>query len=438
MSRLRRRLTLAGALTAAAWMPSLATAQQPVQVVEADSAQAVFERVFFLGLEEFGNLPRDLALGTTDQLTGGLAIASGNMPRLSSAGFSFTVDSVTGEPVLRTTSLGSVFVDRSLTNGKGVWSLGFSYQQADFDTIQGQSLREGIPVYEERGTFRDGGQVYAQYLGVFDLDTSVALASASYGLTDRVDLSVTVPLLHVQVTGEGTRDYDAARDLAREPDVVGPIYPGGKARFPVLRASYSGTGLGDIGVAAKVGLANGTRGGAAFVGEVRLPTGNEENAMGAGKATIRGSLVTSAHLTDSTTVHANAGATGGGIASGFIYAVGVDQTLLPSSRMTVSFGLMGDILTDRPTGLSPITVRTIPFDPGAPNVPNLRESREVVISTWGYNDFGTVALTRGAVGVKFNLGNGFLLVGSAMFRLNENGVQSKFTPIIGLERVWGR
>lgn len=432
MSRLRRRLTLAGALMAAAWMPSLATAQQAAPTIEADSAQAVFERVFFLGTDLFGNFPRELALQSAEQLTGGLSIASGTVPRLSSAGFSFTVDSVTGEPVLRTNSLGAVFVDRSLTNGKGVWSFGFSYQQADFDKIQGESLGTGIPVYEERGRFADGGEIYSQYLGVFDIDTSVALASASYGLTDRVDLSVTVPIIHVQVDGEGTRDYDVMRDYVLDPVFLDPFYPNGQGRFPLVRATYSGTGLGDIGLAAKVGLVNNDRGGAAFVGEVRLPTGKEENAMGAGKATVRGSLVASAHLTDSTTFHANAGGTGGGIASGFIYGVGVDQTLLPSSRMTVSFSIMGDILTDRPTGLVQIPIQRTPINPNDPR------SRDVTVSTWGFTDFGTVALTRGAVGVKFNLGNGFLLVGSALFRLNENGVQSKFTPIIGLERAWGR
>lgn len=429
MSRLPRRAILTGVLTLTVALPLPALAQETIRP---GSAQGVFERVFFLGSDLFGDFPQNLALASAEQLTGGLAIASGTVPRLSSAGFSFTVDSVTGEPVLRTNSLGSVFVDRSLTNGKGVWSFGFSYQQADFDQIQGESLDAGIPVYEERGVFPDGGQIYSQYLGVFDVDTSVALASASYGLTDRVDISMTVPILRVTVTGEGTRDYDVLRDYVLDPEFLDQFYPGGQGRFPLVRAEYSGTGLGDIGLAAKFGLANGTRGGAALVGEVRLPTGKEENAMGAGKATVRGSFVGSARVTETTTLHGNAGFTGGGVASGFVYAAGVDQTLLPSSRMTVSFSLMGDVLTDRPTGLTQIPVLSIPFNPNVPR------SRDVTVSTWGFTEFGTVALTRGAFGVKYNLGNGFLLVGSAMFRLNDNGVQSKFTPIVGLERAWGR
>jgi hypothetical protein len=428
MSRLRR-VALGGVLTLTAALPLSAQAQPTVQP---GSAQGVFERVFFLGSDLFGDFPQALAESAAEQLTGGLAVASGTVPRLSSAGFSFSVDSVTGEPVLRTNSLGSVFVDRSLTNGKGVWSIGFSFQRAEFDTIQGESLESGIPVYEERGVFPDGGEIYSQYLGVFDINTSVALASASYGLTDRVDVSVTIPILHVEVTGEGTRNYDVMRDYVLAPDVLEEFYPGGQGRFPLVRAEYSGTGLGDIGLAAKYGLANGARGGAALVGEVRLPTGKKENAMGAGKATVRGSFVGSARLTESTTVHANAGFTGGGIANGFIYAAGIDQTLLPSHRLTASFNLMGDVLRDRPTGLTQIPVLHIPYNPGNPR------SRDVTVSTWGFTDFGTVALTRGAFGVKFNLGNGFLLVGSAMFRLNENGVQSKVTPIVGLERVWGR
>lgn len=397
-----------------------------------DSARALFERVFFLGEDPTlsGDLSRSQALQSADLIADGVSLAAGTAPRLSSAGFSFTIDNVTGDPRLRSNSFGSLYVERALTNGRGVWSLGVSYQHASYDQVQGTPF-DAIPIWEERGTFPDGEQIYSGYYGDFTVDTDVFMTAFSYGVTDRLDVAASIPLMRVDVEGRGVRRYQVRRDWLIDPG-LDALYPGGEGELEVTRGSVSSTGVGDIGLSAKFGLTSGDRGGAAIVGEVRLPTGDKDNFRGAGQATVRAGLVTSGALGATTSVHGNAGFTGGGVANGFTYAAGVDQVLL-DSRLTVSFNFLGDVLQDLPTGLDEIVLLNLPL----PQPPGPRD-RAVVVRQFAFQDTGTVSLMRGAVSAKLHIGNQWLLVGSALFRLNDNGVQSKIVPTIGLEKTWTR
>jgi len=401
-------------------------------VAPAGTARALFERIFFLGDDPnlSGDVSRAQALQTADLVADGVSIAVGTAPRLSSAGFSFTIDSATGEPRLRSNSYGSLYVERALTNGKGIWSLGFTYQRSSYDQVQGESF-DGIPIWVETGTFSDGYQQYSGYYGVLDVNTDVAMTGFSYGVTDRLDIAATIPLVHVDVEGRGVRRYQVLRDWRTIPG-VDANYPGGQGEIEVTRGAVSNTGLGDIGMSAKFGLTSSDRGGVAVVGEVRLPTGDHDNFRGAGKAAVRGGLVTSAALGSTTSVHGNAGFTGGGVANGFTYAAGVDQVLL-GSRLTVSFNLIGDVLQDMPTGLNEVVLIDNPIAQ-----PPTETSRAVLLRQFAFLDTGAVSMMRGAASAKYHLGNQWLLVGSALFRMNDNGVQAKVVPTIGLEKTWTR
>ena len=185
-------------------------------------------------------------------------------------------------------------------------------------------------------------------------------------------------------------------------------------------------------MAAKFGLTSSDRGGVAVVGEVRLPTGDHDNFRGAGKTTIRGGLVTSAVLGNSTAVTATQASRALARRTASPTTAGIDQVLL-GSRLTVSFNLIGDVLQDMPTGLDEIVVFRIPI----PEPPGLR-GRDVTVRQFAFLDTGAVSMMRGAVSAKFHLVNQWLLVGSALFRMNDNGVQAKVAPMIGLEKTWTR
>jgi hypothetical protein len=96
----------------------------------------------------------------------------------------------------------------------------------------------------------------------------------NFGISDRIDVGVAMPLVRLQLSG--TR-IDTYRGTALTQAV----------------ASGSATGAGDLIVRAKY---NGLRVGAsglALVAEARLPTGNEQNLLGSGEATITPRFVAS-------------------------------------------------------------------------------------------------------------------------------------------------
>jgi hypothetical protein len=48
---------------------------------------------------------------------------------------------------------------------------------------------------------------------------------------------------------------------------------------------------------------------------------------------------------------------------------------------------------------------------------------------------GTVHLLLGAVGAKVAIGGSWLLTGTVLFPLNDNGIKPAVTPVIGFERA---
>src|SRR4051812_37597129 len=95
----------------------------------------------------------------------GIAIGVGNALSsfplgASSAGFTYLVNPTTGERELKTVSFGPVFVERALTNGKGVLNMGVAFQAAYFDTLQGVNMKDdGFPLFSQLGTYADGSGV---------------------------------------------------------------------------------------------------------------------------------------------------------------------------------------------------------------------------------------------------------------------------------------
>jgi hypothetical protein len=66
----------------------------------------------------------------------------------SSGGFAYTFDPALGTFSRQSSTFGSAFAERALTAGRGRWNLGFNFQRATYDSLEGQRLRDGdIRVY---------------------------------------------------------------------------------------------------------------------------------------------------------------------------------------------------------------------------------------------------------------------------------------------------
>jgi hypothetical protein len=166
--------------------------------------------------------------------------------------------------------------------------------------------------------------------------------------------------------------------------------------------------------------------------EVRLPTGDEDNLLGTGKTSAR--VVAGLSTRGSTgSVSVNGGYTFGGLTDEFNVAAGAEVALLAQKQLTVSFDVISQTLRD--TVVDPeqlVSHDAMGFVNAPPNEP-----RRVIVS-YGFWSRGSTTLLRAAAGAKYHLGNNFLLTGSVMFRLNDQGYQAKVVPFIGLERTWIR
>ena len=127
---------------------------------------------------------------------------SQTFPNVSSAsGFTFTIGS-SDAPELESPLYGPLFGERALTNGRGQLSVTFNAQRLRFQKLNGSligntdsGLLWGDLGYDSTGNLG--------YTGIcrMDINTTVYFAAANYGLRDKLDLSVSVPIVHTSVEG---------------------------------------------------------------------------------------------------------------------------------------------------------------------------------------------------------------------------------------------
>jgi len=182
----------------------------------------------------------------------------------SSASFSYFRDPVTGELSLKSRSFGPVFAERPLTNGQGIVNLGFSYQHSrteynqDFETADKRET--GIPVVDNTARFQSDGFLQFTTRRVF-LESAVDTYSvyASVGLTDKIDLGITVPISSVSMTGNWDESYDATR-IYSAPTPQGATArtifpaPAGHMPVPANTGTNSASGIGDVVIRSKFAL----------------------------------------------------------------------------------------------------------------------------------------------------------------------------------------
>ena len=163
--------------------------------------------------------------------------------------------------------------------------------------------------------------------------------------------------------------------------------------------------------------------------DVRLPTGDEMNLLGSGAPGLQPFGIWSATY-QRVSPHVNAGyrwngssvlagnpATGesGNFPDQASYGVGADVSL--NSRLTVAFDVLGRYLIDAER----LRLEDFHGLDGRSTFPN------IVFEKDSYN-----ALS-GAIGLKGNVFGRLLLDVNLLFKLDENGLRDKVTPLIGLE-----
>jgi hypothetical protein len=353
----------------------------------------------------------------------GISEQIGTLPLPTGGGFTYRRDPELGVPTRTTDSFGPVFADRADTTGRGTFTLSTSYTRQDFDSLDGVSLDTG----EISRTFMFTGVppfMNTQPIVKFKekVTADVFNVAALYGVTDHLDVGITIPFLRIEV-----RERASASNL---PSTV---------LVPPLDAES--TGLGDMVLRSKYNfwewpeVWSGRLGIAASL-DIRLPTGSKgqraeftstnvfeyqqptsgptfhlgpgigDPPLGTGIVRVRPLLIASGSWSV-ISPHVNLGMELGstqGITNDLVYAVGLEY--FPFGWVTFSTDLLGryafDVKRDR-------------------------------ITQTGVGGGASPTTLTGSFGVKANPIRTLLVILNFLVPLNDTGLRADVVPTVGLE-----
>lgn len=122
----------------------------------------------------------------------------------NSPSFIFSYNPQLGVFERTTGSLGPVFVDRAETVGEGRFDLIFGYQFANLTDLDGTNFGELLELGFLGAPTQEGAQVAGAFVGKdFSLKENVFSFNFTYGITDRWDVNLLVPMLYTTIDLSG-------------------------------------------------------------------------------------------------------------------------------------------------------------------------------------------------------------------------------------------
>jgi len=349
----------------------------------------------------------------------------------SSGGFSYTFDPSAGVFARNTTSFGPAFAERALTIGRGKASLGGNYQHAGFDSFEGKNLDDGsIKFYltheDVGGQFFEGDIIETSLH--LRLNTDTVSLFADYGITNRLDVGVALPIISVDM--EASVDAEVLRlSTGDVPPTSGiHVFPNGTSQ-DTISESGSASGIGDLLLRAKYRFYDLPGGGLAAGLDLRLPTGDADNLLGSGVAQTKLLFIASGSY-HKFAPHINFGYTFSGesdspffsVSDEFSYALGTEFEANP--KLTLIADLVGRSLIDN--GRLEEQDRTFTYRSAA-GVTGSVTKPEFALAP------GALNLTILAAGLKYNLMGSLLVSANVLIPLTKSGIRDTVTPVIGVD-----
>jgi hypothetical protein len=356
----------------------------------------------------------------------------------SSGGFSYRFDEQLGIFERSSESFGSVFAERAETIGNGKWNFGLNVFAIHYDAIDDLELRNGDIGFSltHLDTNDDGTTVETFFEGdlvnvsaALDLSTETVVFFGNYGITDRFDIAVAVPVVRVELEAQLTKQI--AR-LASEGFSDPPFhrFPDGSDRVSE-HSSGSASGLGDVLLRAKLNVAR-TEGGAfAVAADVRLPTGDEDDLLGTGATQTRLFAAGSARF-GKLVPHVNVGYTfssGGSELVGELpeeigFTVGFSAAVHP--RVTLFSDVVWRTLLDASQLDRDTTSHLLRRHDG-----DAIESVERAVLRTEVEDLNLIL---GSLGIKINLTGELLFTANLALSLGDEGLRDEdVVPLIGID-----
>jgi hypothetical protein len=342
---------------------------------------------------------RAAAEATRDTIARALQVNLATTPiATSSSGFAYRLDPELGTVTRVSDSFGTFFVERAMTSGRGRASFGASASTAGYDRLDGLDLRDGS-LLTTANRFADEPAPFDTEALTLKIRTSTLTFFGAYGVTDRLEIGGAVPLVQMNIDGSRVNVYRGQS-------------------FVQASGTASASGMADVAIRGKYRLLSTRAGGIAAAAEVRLPTGNEEQLLGAGKASLR--LMGIASVENAGVgAHANFAIVRGGVTDEIDGRGAI--TFAATPRVTLAGELLFRRLSD---------VRQV-ISVSAPHPTSVGVTTQRLVA-------GTaVAMLSNAVtGIKWNVGGTFVLTGEILWRLGSAGLTAPATPTISFDYLF--
>jgi hypothetical protein len=344
---------------------------------------------------------REAARATSTTISRALAANLATLPVSSSSGaFVYRLNPELGTVERATHSFGPFFTERALTTGRHQASFGLTLQQLHFTSLDGRDLRDGSLV-TTANQFTDEATPFDVDRLTLNIDASVATLYGNVGITDRLDIGVAAPFVALTLDGSRINTYRGRT-------------------FTQASASARAIGVADLVVRTKYALVAEQSTGLAAVVDLRLPTGREEDLLGAGSTSLKVAAIGSVEQ-GRIAAHANSGISIGGLARELTYGGAV--ALAASGHVSVIGELLGRWI-DSPGHIVSVTAA----HPGLTGVETIRLTP----------DASSLHLITVVPGVKWNLTDTWVLAANVTIPLTSGGLTAPFTPFVGLDYALGR
>jgi hypothetical protein len=327
------------------------------------------------------------------------------------SGFIYTFDRQKGVYTGSQESFGPLLAERSETIGRHKAYFAFTYQRFPFSEIDGNGLKK-IPILFYFPSEKSP-EVVTETTNRVDTKVDQFVAFGTFGATDWLDVSVAIPFekISMGVSAAGT-EYSTMTTA--------------KASFNEFLAGDA-SGLGDVVISAKGTLLKRERYGVALGGELRFPSGDEQNFLGSGAFGLKPYVVLSRrgriapHL--NLAYQWNANSSLAMVQNGneqrlpgfFGYTAGADIGV--TRRLTVVGDWVGQHFFDASQVTKP---KTLTEPVAGKQMPFL-----TIQPTTGSYDVNNLAL-----GVKANPWSHLLLLANMTIKLDEGGLRANVSPFL--------
>jgi hypothetical protein len=353
---------------------------------------------------EFSETPasRQLARAFSRTIAKGLPIPA------ASSGISFEFNPKTSAFERSTELLGQLFLERARPIGRGKLNLSVTYQYVGLDTYEGHdldSLSDRLPIVDQATdtTF------IIPHVDV-DLAVHMMTPSLTYGVTDDLEVNLTVPVLY--------SSFESVASLRQ-------VESGFIQRGSTIDHAF---GVGDIILRGKYRLAHGWFGDLAVGLLFRLPSGDAETYQGTDLFEVDPRLyATTPAVPLAPRIHVQA-----------FFDGGFDLTPQNVKRSEGRYGIGIDVMFASRATMSLAFLGREPFRHmlGGNNPVELRRADGTITPIFGI-DPGRPSYYDLSIGGRVNLwGDTLFLMGNVIVPLNDDGVRPVVIPLIGIEATF--